>query len=38
MASKLQAVIGMADKLTSDLTAHRGEWPASTSTVSQTNF
>ena len=26
MASKLQAVIGMADKLTSDLTAHRGEW------------
>ena len=26
MASKLQAVIGMADKLTSDLTAHRGAW------------
>ena len=26
MASKLQAVIGLADKLTSDLTAHRGAW------------
>ena len=26
MASKLQAVVGMADKLTSDLTAHRGAW------------
>ena len=26
MASKLQAVIGLADKLTSDLTARRGEW------------
>ena len=26
MATTLQAVIGLADKLTSDLTAHRGAW------------